>query len=115
MNGICHVEIPCTDYEKVTEFYGDVFGWESQIIPEMNYATFKTGDGPGGGFSKELKVSESGVLFYIQVEDIDASLKKIETAGGQMVKGKTPISPEFGFFGIFTDSEGNVIGLWAQK
>jgi uncharacterized protein len=115
MNGICHVEIPCTDFEKAKKFYGEVFDWEVQVIPEMDYAMFKGKNGPGGGFSKQLKVSDSGVLFYLEVEDIEAALKKVETAGGQMVKGKTQISPEVGYFGIFTDSDGNVIGLWSQK
>ncbi len=115
MNGICHVEIPCTDYEKAKKFYGDVFDWEVQVIPEMDYAMFKGKDGPGGGFSKQLKVSDTGVLFYLEVEDIEAALKKIDTAGGQMVKEKTQNSPEVGYYGIFTDSDGNVIGLWSQK
>jgi predicted enzyme related to lactoylglutathione lyase len=115
MNGICHVEIPCTDYEKAKKFYGDAFGWEVEIIPEMDYAMFKGKDGPGGGFSKQLKVSDSGVLFYLEVEDIEAALKKVGDAGGQTVKEKTQISPDVGYFGIFTDSDGNVIGLWSQK
>ncbi len=115
MDGICHVEIPCTDFEKAKKFYGDVFGWETQIIPEMDYAVFKVKDGPGGGFSKQLKVSDSGILFYIEVEDIEAALKKVDTAGGKTVKGKTEISPEMGYFAIFTDSENNVNGLWAKK
>ena len=114
MNGICHVEIPCTDFEKMKKFYGDVFGWETQIIPEMDYAMFKAKDGPCGGFSKQLKTSETGILFYIEVEDIEAALKNVEGAGGKTVTGKTQISPEVGYFAIFTDSENNVIGLWAK-
>ncbi len=114
MNGICHVEIPCTDFEKVKKFYSDVFGWETQIIPEMDYAMFKGKDGPGGGFSKQLKVSETGILFYIEVEDIEATLKKIDASGGTTITGKTQISPEIGYFAIFTDSENNIIALWAK-
>ena len=114
MNGICHVEIPCTDFEKVKKFYGDVFGWETQIIPEMDYAMFKVKDGPGGGFSKQLKVSGTGILFYIEVEDIEAMLKKVNDAGGKTVTAKTQISPEVGYYAIFTDSENNIIGLWAK-
>jgi len=115
MNGICHVEIPCTDFEKMKNFYGDVFGWETEIIPNMDYATFKPPEGPGGGFNKQLKTTESGVMFYIEVADINESLKKVEGAGGKTVTPKTAISPEFGYFAIFTDSENNIIGLWAKK
>jgi uncharacterized protein len=114
MNGICHIEIPCTDFEKAKNFYGGIFGWEIQVIPEMDYAMFKAPDGIGGGFSKQLKVSDSGILFYIEVEDIEVALKKAESAGGQIVKEKTQISPEIGYFGIFADSENNIMGLWSK-
>ena len=115
MNGICHVEIPCTDFEKVKKFYGDVFGWETQLMPEMDYAMFKAPDGIGGGFSKQLKTSETGILFYIEVEDIETTLKKVDGASGKTVTPKTQISPEVGYFAVFTDSENNVIGLWAKE
>jgi predicted enzyme related to lactoylglutathione lyase len=116
MNGICHIEIPCTDLNKAAKFYGDVFGWETQIIPEMNYAMFKAPDGIGGGFSKDTKVSsEAGVMLYIEVEDIPAALKKIEAGGGKQIKEKTQISPEHGYFALFADGEGNMVGLWAKS
>jgi predicted enzyme related to lactoylglutathione lyase len=114
MNGICHVEIPGTDFEKMRKFYGDIFGWETQLIPEMDYATFKTPDGIGGGFSKQLKTSDSGVLFYIEVEDIEATLKNIEGGGGKTVTPKTQISPEIGYFAVFTDIADNIIALWSK-
>lgn len=114
MNGICHVEIPATDFEKMNKFYGDLFGWETQVIPEMDYATFKPPDGIGGGFSKQLKTADSGVLFYIEVEDIEATLKNIEGAGGKIVMPKTLISPEIGYSAVFTDVAGNSIALWSK-
>jgi predicted enzyme related to lactoylglutathione lyase len=116
MNGICHVEIPCKDFEKIRKFYGDVFGWETQTMAEMDYAMFKAPEGPGGGFSKQAKIApEAGVFIYIEVGDMDATLKKIETAGGKMVQPKTQISPDFGYYAVFHDIEGNMIGLWSKN
>ena len=116
MNGICHIEIPCTDLKKAAKFYGDVFGWETQMIPEMSYAMFKAPDGIGGGFSKDAKVSsEAGVMLYIEVEDIPSAFKKIEAGGGKQIKEKTQISPEHGYFGLFADNEGNMVGLWSKS
>ncbi len=116
MHGFCHIELPCTDFAKIGKFYTDVFGWNVREIPEMNYAMFQTPDGPDGGFSKQAKIAgEPGIALYIEVEDIDAILKKIEEAGGRAVHPKTAISPDFGFFGIFTDVEGNSIGLWSKN
>jgi predicted enzyme related to lactoylglutathione lyase len=115
MNGICHIEIPCQDMEKAGNFYKTVFGWEITPMPEMKYSLFKPSDGPGGGFSTTANITgDPGVFIYIEVEDIDATLKKIEENGGKKVKGKTMISEENGNFAIFLDIEGNSIGLWSK-
>jgi hypothetical protein len=116
MNGICHVEIPCSSTEKAKKFFNGVFGWEMSDMPGMEgYTLFKPQSGPGGGFSTQMKVAQGGILFHVEVEDIEAMLKKVESAGGKTVKGKTQITPEIGHFAIFTDPDGNQIGLFAQK
>ncbi len=116
MNGICHAEIPATDFTRVGKFYENVFGWETTYIEEMDYALFKAPDGVGGGFSKQLSPSDNpSFMLYIEVEDIDTALIKIGENGGQTISGKTQISPEHGFYAMFKDCEGNSIGLWGQK
>ena len=115
MNGFCHVEIPSKDYDKASKFYYAVFGWETQMIPEMDYAMYKAPSGVNGGFNKHLQINaNAGVLLYIEVEDIESSLKKIEENGGTTGQSKTEIAPEMGFFALFSDSEGNSLGLWAK-
>jgi predicted enzyme related to lactoylglutathione lyase len=47
----------------------------------------------------------------VDVESIDAALAKIESLGGKTVTGRTPVG-NMGFAAYFTDSEGNVVGLW---
>ena len=115
MNGICHIELPCADINKMKDFYGAVFGWETEIIPQMDYGMWKAPEGVNGGFAKNLKpaAKDSGVLFYIQVSDIEGSLKKIEQNGGKMVKGKTDI-PNIGQYAIFRDVSGNDIGIFKE-
>lgn len=116
MNGICHVEFPCKDLEKIGKFYAAVFGWEVSAIPEMNYATYKAPDGPGGGFNNQIEITvKPGVLVYIEVEDIEDTLKAVEENGGGKVRPKTQISPEHGYIAIFKDIEGNSVGLWAKS
>ena len=115
MNGFCHVEIPSKDYDKASAFYKEVFDWEIQMIPEMDYAMYKAPSGVNGGFNKHLEINaKAGVLLYIEVENIDTTLKKIIENGGKSVQGKTEIAPEMGFFALFADSEGNNLGLWAK-
>ena len=50
----------------------------------------------------------------MQVEDINAMLKKAEKLGCSKVKEKTEI-PNVGWFGLFTDLDGNTIGLFTPK
>ncbi len=45
---IVHVEFSAEDREAAGKFYSELFGWEVEQIPEMNYATFETGDNVGG-------------------------------------------------------------------
>lgn len=113
MHGFNHIEIPTSDPQKSKDFYGQVFGWKmNENMP--GYVMFSTGDSQGGGFTQESKPSENGIVLYIEVEDILKKLGEIEAAGGKKVKDKTAISPEFGFYALFTDPSGNIMGLWSK-
>ena len=113
MHGFCHTEIPTTDLQKSKEFYSKIFGWKmDEGMPD--YVMFSTGDNQGGGLTPQSKPTQDGVILYIEVEDIPAKLGEIEAAGGKKVKDKTGILPEFGFYGLFTDPCGNIMGLWSK-
>ena len=113
MHGFCHIEIPTTDSQKSKDFYEGVFGWKMDVSnPE--YIQFTTPDNEGGGFTSSSKPVQDGVMLYIEVEDIDKKLKEIEQTGGEIIKGKTTISPEFGFYALFKDPCGSAIGLWCK-
>ncbi len=113
MHGFAHMEIPTTDPQKSKDFYGKLFGWKmEEDMP--GYVMFTTGDNQSGGLTQDSKPSENGVILYIEVEDIPKKLGEIEAAGGKKVKEKTAISPEFGFYGLFTDPSGNIMGLWSR-
>jgi uncharacterized protein len=50
-------------------------------------------------------------VITLAVDDIDATLVAIEKHGGSTVAGSAPVS-DMGFAAYFTDSEGNLMGLW---
>ena len=50
-------------------------------------------------------------VLVIDVPDIDATLSTIGELGGSTVRGKEPVG-DMGFAAYFTDSEGNLVGLW---
>ena len=57
---------------------------------------------------------EPGILTYIMVDDIDATVAKLVAAGGRLVTPKTKISPAGDCFGTFLDPAGNLLGLYQE-
>ena len=66
-----------------------------------------------GAWVTELQISVTpGVLAYIYVHGIDATLERIAATGGKVVK---PIYPEGDLWvATFRDPAGNVLGIWQQ-
>lgn len=115
-----HFEIPADDENRARDFYTSAFGWEFQVMPEMEYSLAMTTpmdqDGrpavPGsinGGLFKRGDLTAPVVT--VDVEDIDAALEKIAALGGRVHRAKMEV-PGMGWNAYFTDSEGNVVGLW---
>lgn len=118
---IVHFEIPYDDGERAGAFYREAFGWNIQVIPEMNYTMASTGPVGDGGIPQEPGFINGGMLrreepigspvVTIDVEDIDAALEKVVSLGGSTVVARQQVA-DMGFSAYFKDSEGNVMGLW---
>jgi len=120
-NAISWFEIPAIDLNRAQKFYEAIF--DIQMIP-LDTANFQMRmfpiedmmNGIGGAIMKAegfYKPSATdGALVYLNANpDVQIVLDKIEAAGGKIVVPKTQISPEYGYMAIFTDTEGNRIGL----
>jgi len=83
------------------------------------YWNIKTGsEGIGGGFNKKESKSSGGcqaVILYIDTENIEEILDKVQKLGGHVIKHKTLISESAGYYGLFRDLDNNVMGLWSKK
>ncbi len=109
---IVHVEFAAKDRKALSKFYADVFGWEIEDIDQMNYTTFKSGDGLGGGFNPVTETTPVGTTtVYIATDDVTASLNAVEKAGGSILVPESDI-PNMGKFGLFRDPQGNMVGLY---
>lgn len=125
MNKVVHFEVPAEDLDRAKAFYSGVFGWKLDEDHDVKYimATTTTVDAqtwrptePGainGGMLQRNDFIKSPVI-TIEVESIDDHAKKIEEAGGSVVRGKMPVG-DMGFAAYIKDTEGNVIGLWENK
>ena len=107
-----HVEIPTTNFKKAQKFFGNLFGWTFQEIPEMKYVLFRTERHPNGGFYLVKKMPKKGqVNVYIEVQDIDTKLKEIKKARGKVMMKKTQVG-DMGWFAQFTTPDGCILHLW---
>ena len=114
-DGIVHIEIPVKDLEGTPKFYSDIFGWELTPVPDNDYILF-TADGAGisGAFVKPETHQIGGTVGYIQVENIEDSLQSVEDTGGKSQAGRQDVG-DAGWFALFTDPDGNPMGLWENK
>jgi uncharacterized protein len=103
-------EISSSDAKAARAFYADLFGWNLQVLEEANYALVDTGvqGAIGGGIGQAQGPNQ--VVFYIQVDDPQAYLDRIQQAGGKTVVPVTEI-PGMVTFAQFADPQGNVVGL----
>lgn len=121
MNSVVHFEVPFDNKERATLFYSEIFGWKINDMPEIDYTgvmTTATGENmmpttPGAinGALVQRTATESAPVITIGVDSIDAFLPRIEANGGKIVVAKGEV-PDMGYYAYFTDTEGNVIGLW---
>ncbi|HET7263710.1 MAG TPA: VOC family protein [bacterium] len=105
-----HWEINAQDPKALHAFYGDLFGWKINADNPMGYGLVTAGgDGINGGIGP-AQGGPSHVTFYVRVADLDATLRKAGQLGASTVVPPTEI-PNMVTFAVFTDPEGNRIGI----
>ncbi len=112
-NSLCFFEIYGRDLAKTGEFFTNVFGWSAPVNPDdPNHLVFNTGMGTQGVFVPETEGIP--VLAYIWVDNVAATIEKVEAAGG--TRYMDPFTPEhMGItFGYFVDPSGVVVGLLGE-
>lgn len=114
---VAFFEVVSTDHERAQKFYSELFDWRVDAAPEMGgYGLVDTGadeDAIGGGIGPSNAPGDTGVKIYVRVDDLDAYLDRAEALGGTRVVPPTDLPGDFGRFAVFTDPDGNQVGLWA--
>jgi len=113
------VEIPALDIERAKTFYATILGISFTDYPthddSIKYALFPSDDRYNAGAlvqSPNHTPSAHGTVVYLDGgDDMDDILKHIEAAGGGIVMPKTYTGADAGHIALFTDSEGNLLGL----
>lgn len=113
-NKISYVEFPARDIPATKKFFTQVFGWAfTDYGPD--YVSFSDAGLSGGFYTSDLQSSTStgSTLIVMYSNELEATLKHIEAAGGALIK------PIFEFPGgrrfHFSDPNGNEYAVWSDK
>ena len=110
---ICYLEIPATNVDTSAAFYTKIFDWKTRVRGDGHKAFDDSTGAVSGSWVLGRKPSrEPGVLAYVMVDDIAASLKRIVAVGGQIATPAAAAGPGGGMFATFTDPAGNLLGLY---
>lgn len=109
---VVHFEIGCRNSEKNAKFYRELFGWKTEAYgPAQMVDTGAGSTGINGHINSLGHEPHNYVTIYAQVDDLEATLKRIDELGGTRIVPPTEV-PGMGHFAWFADPEGNAIGLW---
>ena len=128
MDKVQHFEIPADDLARARTFYEASFGWKTTPFPMPDGSEYiglitgpvdeknmrkEPGFINGGMYKRGGSFPATGPTIAAIVEDLDASLEKIKTAGGSFVMEKKEIAG-MGWYAYVKDTEGNVVGVWQE-
>ena len=108
-----YVELAAPDVAAAKAFYAAAFGWEfNDYGPE--YAGIRTADGTGeaGGLTAAAQPSAEGILVLLWSDDLDATVRSVQDAGGTVTNG--PYEFPGGRRFHFQDPAGNELAVWSE-
>ena len=108
-------ELMTGDVEKAKAFYTETVGWsyDAMPMPEGTYWLAMQSGTPVAGIMDMTGVVPEGVpphwMSYLAVDDIDTRIKKVEAAGGTVIREPFEIE-KVGKIAILADATGAVMG-----
>ncbi len=110
---VCYIEIPSLDVDASSNFYRSVFGWN---IRRRGDGSLLFDDGVGevsGTWVLGRKaMTEPGLLIYIMVDSVVATIDAVIANGGTIVQPIGGDAPQI--TARFSDPAGNVLGLYQE-
>jgi predicted enzyme related to lactoylglutathione lyase len=110
---VCYLEIPAVDARTSADFYKRVFGWRVRTRGDGALAfDDATGEVSGAWVSGRPASTRPGLLVYIRVDSVAATVDVVVAAGGEIVQPMGADAPEI--TARFRDPDGNVLALYQE-
>ena len=110
---IDYIEFAATDLPAAKRFYAAAFGWTFTDYGPDYAGIQRVGGGEVGGIRQDARVQRGGPLVVLYSVDLEASLRAVLAAGGQVVKD--PFAFPGGRRFHFTDPAGNELAAWSDR
>jgi uncharacterized protein len=110
---VIHAEIRSADPDASRAFFAELFGWKYSDGAFPGYTFVDTG--VEGALPTAIGPTQGGadtVLFFVGVEDVEATLAHAERLGGRTIQPAQQVPGVT--FGVFADAQGHVIGVAAN-
>ncbi|MDQ3739831.1 MAG: VOC family protein [Actinomycetota bacterium] len=106
-------DLTTPDPEAASRFYGDLFGWRTELMDETSgYRVIFNGERSNGGM---LPPPADGIppnwMPYFGVDDAEQAIPRVKELGGQVLAGPQPVPT--GKFIVIADPQGAISALWS--
>jgi predicted enzyme related to lactoylglutathione lyase len=112
---VTHFEIYGEEPAKLEEFYRNLFGWQIEQAPGIDYWRIQTGaadaEGIGGGLTYRPIPGPRSWVHYVNVASLDEALAEVQRLGGVILRPKTAV-PKTAWYAVVADPEGNIFAVW---
>jgi predicted enzyme related to lactoylglutathione lyase len=122
MSHIVWWEIETPDPEAFQGFHGAMWGWtfapafaDGEL--DADYWVIRVGDEGIGGLQRSASGDppRAGVRLYVEVPDLEASLRRVQSLGGRVERPRTELGGDDRWFATAVDPTGISFGLWTAN
>jgi len=107
---VVHAEIRSGDPDATRAFFSELFGWTYSDGAYPGYTFVDTG--VEGALPTAISPQQGGgdaVLFFVGVDDVEATLARAEALGGRTVQPAQSVPGVT--FGVLADTQGHLVGV----
>ena len=110
-----HFEIYAEEPATLAEFYRQLFGWQVERAPGIDYWRIEVGAAPAhglaGGLTYRPIAGTRGWVHYVHVASLDNAVTEAERLGASVLRPRTAV-PKTAWYAVLADPEGNIFAIY---